>query len=160
MPTSTNLLHSLSAKLTIVFLALILISGAAFLAISNQMSQTYSLEVMQSLNQSVAMYVSDQQPLMEGSQVNEEAMDELVSRAMILNPSLEIYLLDPEGEILSHRLPQEQVTLNSISTDPISAFLSENPQMPILGQDPSNPEDIKIFSAAPIMQYNLSLIHI
>ena len=154
MPKSDNLLHSLSARLTLVFLALILISGGVFLVISNTMNQTYSLEVMQGLNQSVAMYVADQQPLIERGRVNEEAMDELASRAMILNPSLEIYLLDPEGEILSHRLPQEQVTLNSISTDPISTFLSENAQMPILGQDPSNPEDVKVFSAAPIMQYN------
>ena len=93
MPKSDNLLHSLSARLTLVFLALILISGGVFLVISNTMNQTYSLEVMQGLNQSVAMYVADQQPLIEGGRVNEEAMNELASRAMILNPSLEIYLL-------------------------------------------------------------------
>ena len=107
---------------------------------------------MQRLNQSVAMYVADQQPLLNNGNVNEQAMDELAERAMILNPSLEIYLLDPEGKVLSHRLPEDSVQTESVDIEAVSAFLEQGANMPVLGTDPRMPEKENVFSAAPLIQ--------
>ena len=145
-----KLLNTLFAKLTAAFLLLVVLFGAAFLYLSQSMSAMYNQEVMQRLNQSVAMYVAGQQPLIEGNRVNNDAMDQLAARAMILNPSLEIYLIDTEGQILSHRLPDGSVQSSSVEMQPIQTFMTEGLNMPILGTDPRNPNKTNVFSAAPI----------
>ena len=146
--------NTLFAKLTAALLLLIVAFGGAILVLSNAMSEMYNQEVMQRLNQSVAMYVADQQPLLNNGNVNEQAMDELAERAMILNPSLEIYLLDPEGNVLSHRLPEGSVQTESVDIGAVSTFLEQGVNMPVLGTDPRMPEKENVFSAAPLMQNN------
>jgi len=147
----TNFFHTLYGKLTVAFLLLVSILGAWLLFLSHSTSEQYSQEVMQRLNQSVAMYVTDQQILISDDKVDEAGVAELASRAMILNPSLEIYIVDPAGNILSHRLPENDVQLNSVSMAPIHDFLSGDVTLPILGEDPRTPGEKNVFSVSPIM---------
>lgn len=145
--------NSLFARITIAFLCLITLLGVALLYLSQKMSDQYSREIMQRLNQSVAMYIAGQQPLIRNGEVDEAVVTELASRAMILNPSLEIYILDKNGNILGHRLPEESVQVSKIDLGSIKAYLTENAQMPILGEDPRFPEQQKAFSTAAITEY-------
>ncbi len=144
-------LHTLYGKLTVAFLLLVTILGAWLLYLSHSTSERYSQEVMQRLNQSVAMYVTDQQTLINDGIVDEIGVAELASRAMILNPSLEIYIIDPAGKILSHRVPENDVLLSSVSMTPINDYLSGEANFPILGEDPRTPGETNAFSVSPIM---------
>ncbi|MDO6806804.1 two-component sensor histidine kinase, partial [Wenyingzhuangia sp. 1_MG-2023] len=77
------------------------------------------LNVLQQLNQPVAGYVTRQQPLLDAAGVvDEQALDQLAGHAMVLNPALEIYLLDANGQILGHRLPPDQVHLQRVALAP------------------------------------------
>ena len=143
---------TLYARLTAVFLALVIALGAALLYLSSLMSEMYSQEIMQRLNGSVAMYIAGEQQLIESGEVNETAVDTLAQRAMIVNPSLEIYLLDAGGQIISHRLPAGSVHRSSVALAPVHAYLNEGTPRPITGDDPRDPGRPNVFSAWPIQE--------
>lgn len=144
---------SLFARLAFVFLLIMALLGGSLLLVSQYMSEYYSQDVLQRLNQPVAGYVTEQRQLLnlQGA-VDETALDALASHAMILNPALEIYVLDPNGQILSHRLPGNQVQAEKIDLTPIQRYLQPNARYPIIGDDPSNPQQRNIFSVAPIQE--------
>ncbi len=144
---------SLYTKLAAVFLLLIIVLGSSLLLLSRTMSEAYSQEIMQRLNQSVAMYITEQEPLIINGRVDESVVAELASKAMILNPSLEIYILDKQGEILSHRMPEGRLTLSKVDLEPVKAFLKADRRLPLLGQDPSQYNAENAISVSPIM-YN------
>lgn len=146
--------HRLYARLSAAFLLLVILLAASFMLLSQWMSERYSLEIMQRLNQSVGMYVAGQRPLMINGAVDEKAMDELAARAMILNPSLEIYILDTQGRILSHRLPEDTVQLDQVDMQPIQDYLTTSRPFPILGDDPRQPDRANSFSAFPLSAPN------
>lgn len=143
---------SLFARLALVFLVIMALLGGSLLLVSSYMSDYHSQDLLQHLNQPVAGYVTEQRQLIDlQGAVDETALDELASHAMILNPALEIYLLDPNGQILSHRLPGNQVQQTRVDLNPIRQYLQPNANYPIVGDDPSNPQQRNIFSVAPIM---------
>ena len=119
------------------------------MALSQSMSEKNRLEVMQGVNRSTAMYITQQAPLITSTGVAEDRVTELSQRAMIINPSLEIYVLDLAGHILSHRMPQERVKLAQVRVAAIQDFLGGRP-LPIVGDDPMRPGQAAVFSASPI----------
>lgn len=145
-------LQSLFARLSTMFMLIILVLAVTLLYLSQIISERYGLEVMQCLNRNVAMYINEQSQLIdENMNINTGALDQLASQAMILNPGLEIYLLDKKGTILTHRLPEGSVTLPRVSLQPIHDYLSEQSKLPIIGDDPRNPNRQKVFSVSPIV---------
>jgi len=74
-----NFLNSLYAKIAITFLGFITVLGFTSLWVFQSMSEMYSQEVMQRLNQSVAMYVNDQQLLINQGKVNESEFDAITN---------------------------------------------------------------------------------
>lgn len=142
--------NSLYTRLSAVFLLLVVLLAACFLFLSQWMSEKYSQEIMQRLNQPVAMYVAGQKPLMLNGTVDEKAMDDLAARAMILNPSLEIYILDHQGRILSHRLAPDSVQLDAVDMEPLEDYLNNARPFPILGDDPRQPDKANTFSVFPL----------
>lgn len=149
-PVFRSVLNSLYGRITAVFLLLVMLLGASLLLISQLMSEQYSQEIMQRLNQSVAMYVAGQEPLLVNHQVDETVMDQLASRAMVLNPSLELYVLDSEGRVLSHRLPQGSIQQDHVDMAAIQDYLEQRKPWPVLGTDPRQPETPKTISVAPL----------
>ena len=118
---------SLFARLALVFLVIMALLGGSLLLVSSYMSDYHSQDLLQHLNQPVAGYVTEQRQLIDlQGAVDETALDELASHAMILNPALEIYLLDPNGQILSHRLPGNQVQQTRVDLNPIRQYLQPN----------------------------------
>ena len=138
-------------KLSAAMLAIVFLLGAAFYQVDRYSVRMYYEELSQRLNSSLAMYVVNAGPLISGGRVNDEALSELSSRAMIINPTAEIYLLAPDGAILGHALPPEEISVDRIDVGPIRDLLSESRPLPIKGVDPRNPGTRKIFSAFPVV---------
>jgi len=129
---------------------IVLLLGAAFYAVDRHSVRLYYEELSQRLNASLAMYVANAGPLIRNGQVDRQALDELASRAMIINPTAEIYLVTPGGEILGHALPPEDVVATRIDVAPIVELLGKSAPLPIKGVDPRHPGSRKIFSAFPV----------
>jgi signal transduction histidine kinase len=133
-------------------LAIVFLLGAAFYQIDRYSVRMYYEELSQRLNSSLAMYVVNAEPLISGGEVNREALSELANRAMVINPTAEIYLLAPDGAILGHAFPPEEIGVERIDVSPIRDLLSASRPLPIKGVDPRNPGTHKIFSAFPVVE--------
>lgn len=145
--TFTNLFWQISAIFLIVLIVFAAITGY----ISVQAARNYSIEVNQKLNRELAQNtVAEIKPEFINGVVNEEAIAQIMHSMMVINPSVEVYLLDPEGKILSYVAPYKVVQLEEVSLIPIRDFLEDKQHKIIYGDDPRNPGEKKIFSAAEV----------
>lgn len=132
-----------------IFLIILLIISGVYIYTTHNSSLIYSQETSQKLNRPLAERVAKfTQPFINGS-INEKEVEDLFHNVMVLNPSVEVYLLDKAGEILSYYAPFGQVKLDRIDLSPIHRFINDKEAF-IKGEDPRNPGIQKIFSAASI----------
>jgi signal transduction histidine kinase len=143
-------MNSLFARLSAALLLVVALIGGGFFLVERVSTQLYYEEITQRLNASIAMYVTGEMQLIENGLVDEDALSVLGQRAMIINPTVEIYLLDPEGNILGHALPPESVQTDRVDLGPINQLLSGDTEMPLHGTDPQNLDRQKVFSAHPV----------
>ncbi len=69
---------------------------------------------------------------------------------MTINPSIEIYLLDRAGRILSYSADPDKIKRNHVSMTPILTLLGDMAAYPVLGDDPRSHDRQKVFSVTPI----------
>lgn len=142
-------------KISVIFLLVLILFTSISIYVYVQSAREYSIEVNQKLNRNLAANTTDViKPFLEEGEINEKAIEELVHSMMIINPSIEIYLLDTEGNILSYVAPYKEVKLNKVSLDPIYSFINDKEQNIIYGDDPRNPGEVRTFSAAEVIQDN------
>ena len=109
----------------------------------------------QNMNHDLAAHVAGMmEPFIQDGVLNEEGLQDLVHSLMVINPSIEVYLLDTQGRILSYVAPEKVVKLEQVSLEPIQGFLNKTNTRVIYGDDPRNPGEKKIFSAAELIQDN------
>lgn len=145
-----NIFNSLFWRLSLFFLILQLIISAVNIYITHSSSIKYSQETSQKLNRSVAERVATYtKPFINGS-LNDVEVKKLFHNVMVLNPSVEVYLLDNQGKILSYYAPFGKVKLDSLNLKPIRSFIQKK-DIFIKAEDPRNPGVKKVFSAAKIV---------
>ncbi|MEM6638478.1 MAG: HAMP domain-containing sensor histidine kinase [Pseudomonadota bacterium] len=142
--------RSLTTRLVLTLVTLLITVGVAFVYLAKWSSDRYHQEITQRLNATIAGYIVEEEPLLGDSNVNSSALEHVAHMAMIINPVAEVYLLDDQGRILGHALPQSAVTTTHVDLAPIEAYLEGDSNMPVRGADPLNPGEKKVFSAAPI----------
>jgi signal transduction histidine kinase len=144
-------MSTLFARLSAALLLVVAIIGGGFFMVEQVTTRLYYEEITQRLNASIAMYVTGEMQLIEDGAVNDEALTLLAQRAMIINPTVEIYLLDTEGQILAHAMPPESIQSEQVALGPVRELMSGKTEMPLRGTDPRNTQREKIFSAHPVM---------
>ena len=142
--------NSLYARLSLVFLLILLCLGAFILWHTHKSSQRYFLEFTQVLNQPIAMYMADNAKLVDENGLNTKALEDLAPHVMMINPSAEVYLLDTAGKIVAHSLTDENLPRTRVSMSPIRHFLEGKASFPLLGDNPMNRGEQRIFSAHPL----------
>jgi signal transduction histidine kinase len=142
-------------RISALFIAVLLVFAAVTLYISVQAANHYAQEVNQHLNRDLAanLAVMMQEFLQDGT-INEAGLEDLVHSLMVINPSIEVYLLDTNGKILSYVAPEKVVKLDRVSLGPVRNFLEPSGRKVIYGDDPRNPGKTKIFSAAELIQHD------
>ena len=111
----------------------------------------YFEEINQRLNKNTAADIAAHSTPFTDGKVNEKAMEEMFDHVMSINPSLEIYLLNNEGKILSYYAPQKKVVLDKIDLVPVKKFINAKGKEYITGNDPHHAGLEKIFSVAPVI---------
>ena len=144
-------MKTLFAKLSVALLIIVVLIGSGLLIVVQLSTRLYYEEITQRLNGSIAMYVTGERQLIVDGVVNEEALSQLAHQAMIINPTVEAYLLDTEGVILAHALPPESVLTDRVELGPIRMLIAGDVDMPLRGTDPRNPDRQKVFSAHPVV---------
>lgn len=141
---------TLYAKLSLVLVLILLPLGIVVLLAARFATDNYYQEITQRLNGPIAMYVTEEHPLIENGVVNETAMEQLAHQAMVINPTVEVYLLDANGNVLTHALPDADIQVNRVDMKPIQAFLSGQAELPLRNDDPRNADAQRIFSVSPV----------
>lgn len=140
-------------KVASVFLLVLIVFAAFALYISIRAARNYSIEVNQKLNKDLASNMLEAiKPDFKNGLINQEALADIMHSMMVINPSVEVYILDPDGVILSYVAPEKVVKLKRVSLNPIKQFLNESGNNVVFGDDPRNPGEKKIFSAAEVTE--------
>lgn len=144
------MVRSLYGKLSAVLLALFCAIGVLYISLTIFSTRMYQQEVNQKLNRTLAKNLVADQLLSSRGEVSPYALKELFHVLMVVNPSIEMYLLDSSGGIQSFSAPPEKVKRAKVDLEPVERFLQEGSALPILGDDPRDLQRAKVFSAAPI----------
>ncbi|MCF8304448.1 MAG: HAMP domain-containing histidine kinase [Bacteroidales bacterium] len=143
---------SLYWRISLSFLLILLLLGLAYVMIATYASNRYYQETTQRLNADVAQkMLKEVQPFKDGK-VNKEALGKIMHSMMAVNPSLEVYLLDPAGKILSYVVLDKKVKLKRVDIAPVKDFLQTDDSHYVLGDDPRNPGEETIFSATAVKE--------
>jgi len=144
----------LSNKLIITLLCLLLLLSASFIGFAIWSTPMFLQELNQRLNLELADNIVKEKKLIIDHHVNQEALQSVFMGLMVVNPVIEVYLIDTQGKILAYSAPEGVVKRKTIELAPVKSFIESNEQRLILGNDPRNLERDKVFSAAPIKQNN------
>ena len=145
------MLRSLHTRLVAVLLALLLFLGAILVAVTLYSTRRYEEEVVQRLNRALAANLVGEDVLLVDGEVNEKALENVFHTLSVINPAIEVYLLDLDGLVVTHSAPPGRVRRDRIAIEPIKEFLEAPAELPILGDDPRDSDRVKVFSVSPIM---------
>lgn len=141
---------SLSQRLSIVFAALLLACCGASLWVQVRANAQHEQEVTQRLSLGLAAHIADNSALMAPSGLNDAAVKDLFDKLMAVNPSVEVYLLSPDGHIQAQAAPAGHLKRDRVDLAPVRALLA-GARLPVLGDDPRRADGTrKVFSAAPL----------
>lgn len=151
--------NSLFWRLSAVFIFTLLVFASISMYMFIRSTHDYTTELNQSLNLDLAEHtVKEISPFIVNGEVNQEGMGAIMHSMMTINPSVEVYILNNEGKILSYVAPYKEVKLEKVGTGPIEAFIQAEARQGIIeGDDPRNPGEQKIFSAAPIFENEVKI---
>jgi signal transduction histidine kinase len=144
----SGLFRTFYARLSTIFLALVLALAAGILALAFRLAGHLFDEVEQLLNRDYAGSIAAElEPLVAGGFASGR-IREAIHYMMVLNPRVEIYILDAGGAVLAwFASPAEGAPRSRVDLGPIRRFLESG--RPILGEDPRSSRR-KPFSAAPL----------
>jgi signal transduction histidine kinase len=147
-----HLFASFTGKLVLALTALVAALGVFYLVLALMTAKSYLETVDQSLNLDVAARILERhlRSAIFDPQVN--LGGDVFAALMEVNPNAEIYLLDAGGAIVAHAAAKGKVRVAKVDIEPIVAFVKKRRPLPIHGDDPRNPGERRVFSAAEIMR--------
>ena len=146
---------SLYSKLATVLTGLFGLVGLAIVIVTLFSIEMYQQEVTQRLNRHLAEQIVAEKLLMKKNRVNQEALADIFHMLMVINPSIEVYLLDTRGKILAFSADPGKVKRSRVDLEPIRDMLEKNVTIPIRGDDPRDPGGKKVFSVARIPEQGI-----
>ena len=141
---------SLSQRLSLVFAALLLACCGASIWLQARANGQHEQEVTQRLSLGLAAHIAGNTELMQPGGLNAAAVKGLFGQLMAVNPSVEVYLLSPDGRIQAQDAPEGHLKRDRVDVAPIRTLLAGG-ALPVFGDDPrSAGGERKVFSAAPL----------
>jgi signal transduction histidine kinase len=138
--------------MSLALFALFFLVGVTFFIASLYSAYMYQQEVAQRLNRSLAMYIVNEHVQISDGKVDQSNLKDLFHTVMIINPSLELYLLGSHGEVIAYSAEPGKVVRQQVSLKPVEQLLKDEQSTLVLGDDPKNLAGQKAFSVFPIEQ--------
>ncbi|MGO1462282.1 MAG: ATP-binding protein [Marinobacter sp.] len=142
--------QTLYARLALGLFLLLVIVGGLFTALSLYSVREYSAAVNQTLNRDLASHLVSDRNLVTDGKINHSELERLFDLYMNINPSIEIYLLDQNGRILSYSANPAKIKRKHVSLAPIRRLLNNPGAYPIQGDDPRSHDRRKVFSVTQV----------
>lgn len=143
---------SLSQRLTLLFILLLMLCATVACVVQMYTSMQYGNAMVQRLSGGLAQQIVQREPILDAQgQVDRSALKPLLDRLMTFNPSVELYVISPDGELLADAAPPGHIQRQKIDITPLQTFLS-GVAMPVYGDDPRSADKQKVFSVTPLRQ--------
>ena len=142
-------MNTLARRLLVSTCVLLTLMLVASWIVGTLSARRFADEMNQALNRSIAMYIVDRGPLVVDGEVMEGRLRDVAAQAMVLNPAVSIYLLDPAGRVI---WPRTAASNRRVDLRPIREFLAADAaqHVAIYGDDPAQPSSQRVFSVAPV----------
>lgn len=152
--------HRLDLRLALAVLLGLAASGAALVAWQAHAWRASADAQWQAQSLGLARYVVQRhtERLTDGYAARRaDTLADIGMYIAMIHPSLEAYLLAPDGSIVSHTLPAPGPARRQVDLTPVQALLQERAgelpaALPVYGQDPRLPEGVNLVSVAPVGQ--------
>ncbi len=139
-------------KIAAVFTLLLTVLGITYLVIGSYVSRSYFNEVNQHLYGNVAEHLATSTQPIRNGRPDTATTHDIMHSIMVINPSVEVYILDTSGRIIDFIVPGKSVKASRVNLQPVKRFISEKERGYIAGDNPRQPEKRSIFSAAPVYE--------
>jgi len=146
--------RTLNGRISLVFLSLLLALGSIVFMLAQRNAHLYFQKFTQQINSPIAMYVAEHLADTETNNIAPDQLLEIAHHVQMLNPSVEIYLIDPQGYVLDQSIDPERLQQNQIDLEPVRKYLQNEQRFPLLGDDPRNSDEQMIFSVHPLTDEN------
>ena len=93
------MLKTLYAKLGLALLGLLTLLGLCFLAVNLFSTRMFLQEINQELHRNLAAQLVKESLPLENGEIQEDALEHIFHMLMVINPSIEVYLLDQSGRL-------------------------------------------------------------
>ncbi|GAB3628826.1 Sensor histidine kinase ResE [Pandoraea terrae] len=140
---------TLTQRLSLVFAVLLLVCCGTSAWLQIRANRMHDAEVVQGLSKGLAEHIAENAQLMDANGLKPDAVRQLFGQLMVVNPSVEVYLLDQAGNIAGHAAPAGHLRRDRVDLAPIHRLLAGE-ALPVYGDDPRSPGGQKVFSAAPL----------
>lgn len=141
---------SLYWKISATFLALLLVLSAVYIYFIAFSAEMYFQEANQRLSVPIAQrLLNHYQPVVD-HRLDSARLEEIYTIQKMFNPSIEVYVLDTAGTVLSHCPGNTGICRMSVAIHPIKSFVKETKPVFVMGDDPKMMKGEKTFSAAEI----------
>jgi signal transduction histidine kinase len=155
-----RILQSLYWKISFTFLLILAILAFSYVFMTAFSAKLYFEATHQRLNNEVAAHIAKFMPPFVNDTINHTQAKRVFFNVMVMNPSVEVYLLNTQGDILSFYAPDKKIIRKKVSLTPILEFIETKGSAFILGDDPKSNSAQKIFSAAKVEKNNALLGYI
>lgn len=143
--------NTLYTKLSAALVFLLLLMGLIYGFTTLYVTGGYLQNLNQQVNRDLAKNLVADRNLVKQDKINQQALKNLFHDYMMVNPSIEIYLLDLSGQILSYSADPEKVKRKRVSLQPIRRMLAGDF---VIGDDPRSLENQKAFSVTYVPSQN------
>lgn len=116
------MVKSLYSILAMTLLALFCLLGLSVVTVAQIAGDMYQQEVIQKLNRNLAEQIVRQKMLMQDHRIIQKGLKEIFDMLMVVSPGIEVYLLNPSGEILAYSAPPGRVKLARVDLTPIKKW--------------------------------------
>jgi len=144
----------LHTRLASFLFALLLVLAVVATVSTLWTSRAYERETQQRLNADLAANIVGMEHelfLAEDGALRRDGLGDIFHWLMVVNPDVELYLLDRDGRLLVWDAPPGTVQRERVELAPVlEQIASGGERVPLLGDDPRHPGRRKVFSASPI----------
>ena len=142
--------RSFSTRLTLALALLLLAYGAFVALLGRQVAAEHEQESLQRLSHGLARHIVEHWPqitLADVDQADRAAREALLGMLMVVNPGVQVYVLDADGRVNAYLGEPGMVREPQVDLQPVRAFLA-GAALPLRGSDPMGSGVPRIFSAA------------
>ena len=144
------MLKTLHGRLSLALLLLLIPAGALYVWSTVAISQRYVKEVIQEANVGLAGRLVQDYDLMVQRKVNERDFAPVIATLTMTNPTVDLYVLGPGGRILASSVAQGELKREVVPLAPVKTFVQGPIIYPLLGENPRDLTEPRVFSAARI----------